>query len=87
MTNTKKRIASVAASVAMLLNLTAPVLGSTIVISGNGSGSDNDAVVSIDSSTTVLQSNVADVNNTVDVAANTGGNTAECSFNFLYKYW
>lgn len=47
-----------------------------LVISGNGSGSDSQIQVSLNATTTVEQSNQANVVNDVGVSANTGDNTA-----------
>jgi len=77
MTNFKKQIVSAAAAGAMLLNVAMPALASTeIVISGNGAGSDNQALVSQNSTTTVTQNNTANVTNNVDADADTGDNDA-----------
>ena len=77
MTNLQKKIATFIASGALLVNTALPVLaGTTIEISGNGTDSDNDATISFGQSTTVVQSNTADVYNQVDAEADTGDNTA-----------
>jgi hypothetical protein len=47
-----------------------------IVISGNGEGSSNEVSVQNNSTTTVTQTNSADVTNNVDTSATTGNNTA-----------
>lgn len=61
----------------MVLNVATPALaGNTIEISGNGTDSDNKAVVNQNNNTTVTQSNVADINNNVNVNSNTGNNKA-----------
>ncbi len=77
MTNLQKKIATFIASGALLVNTALPVLaGTTIEISGNGTDSDNDATISFGQSTTVVQSNTADVYNQVDAEADTGDNSA-----------
>jgi hypothetical protein len=48
----------------------------TIIISGNGSGSDNTAEVELDNDTTVVQNNNARVYNDIDSSSSTGGNSA-----------
>ncbi|KKP56263.1 MAG: hypothetical protein UR48_C0037G0001, partial [Microgenomates group bacterium GW2011_GWD1_33_9] len=50
-------------------------LAEEIVILGNGSGSDNTAVVSISNTTTVTQTNTASVENVVTPSVDTGNNT------------
>src|SRR5687767_5216624 len=77
MTNYKKQIISVLGAGAMLLNIATPALASTTIeISGNGAGSDNWATVEQSNTTTVSQSNVANVNNVVNADATTGNNDA-----------
>ena len=72
-----KKIATAFAAGALLLNTVAPVFaGTTIILSENGDGSDNDATVKLGQSTTVVQSNNADVYNNVDAEAETGDNEA-----------
>ena len=53
-----------------------PVLATEVVISENGSNSDNTVNVAIDNSTTVDQDNYANITNDVNVSANTGKNDA-----------
>ena len=48
-----------------------------VVVSGNGSESNNDVDVDINNATQVNQSNEANVSNNVNASANTGGNDAE----------
>ena len=61
----------------MVANIATPAFASTeIVISGNGAGSDNWATVNQTSTTTVNQSNNANVTNNVDADADTGNNDA-----------
>ena len=47
-----------------------------VTISGNGSNSSNDATVANRNSTTLFQTNDANINNRVDVTGKTGGNDA-----------
>ncbi len=48
----------------------------TVVVSGNGSSSDNDVKVGQTNNTTVTQSNTANISNDINANANTGGNHA-----------
>jgi len=48
----------------------------TLEISGNGSGSTNNVDLNVDTNTEVNQSNYADIQNDVNVSAQTGNNTA-----------
>jgi len=78
MNKLQKKIASSIAAVALLVNMAMPVLAqTTIILTGNGSDSDNDAVVVVESTTTVVQTNIADITNDVDVDADTGDNSAD----------
>lgn len=74
-----KRIASAVATGALLLNsfVTPAFAATNIQISGNGSDSNNDAKLELQKTTSVVQSNTANVYNKVDVKADTGGNSAE----------
>jgi hypothetical protein len=77
MTNLNKKFASAIAAAALLVNTTLPAFaGTTIVLSGNGVDTDNDAVVELNHATVVQQTNEADISNNVDVSANTGDNAA-----------
>lgn len=77
MTNFKTKITTAVATGAVLLQAMAPLsFASTIEISGNGAGSDNTANVKQTSTTTVNQSNNADVTNKVEAKAKTGNNDA-----------
>lgn len=74
----QKSVTSAIAAGALLLNGLMPVLGAThLVISGNGSDSNNDVNVEVEHSTSVTQSNSADVYNDVNAKSNTGDNKAE----------
>lgn len=76
----KKGVITALASGALLLNSFVPVFAdTTVVINGNGSGSENYTTVNQTTTTSVTQTNTADVTNKVDSSASTGGNTA--SFN------
>lgn len=56
--------------------LSTQAMAEEYIISGNGSGSDNSIQVTSSSTTTVNQTNSADINNNVAANANTGDNTA-----------
>jgi len=81
MNDTKRKLATAIATGALLLNAFTPLAfaSTTIQISGNGSGSNNWANVTQVSTTTVNQTNNADVKNDVKANADTGDNSA--SFN------
>lgn len=53
-----------------------PIFAQEMVISGNGSGADSQVLITSDSQTTVEQSNQANITNDVNVAADTGNNSA-----------
>lgn len=73
----QRKVASAVAAGAVLLQTALPVFATTtIVISGNGVDTNNDANVNMTQQTTVNQQNVANIENDVDVTANTGDNTA-----------
>ncbi|MBI2587607.1 hypothetical protein HYW29_02265 [Candidatus Amesbacteria bacterium] len=72
----KQMVAAVSASV-MFLSLAAPVFAeTTIVISGNGAESENEADVQFTGATTVVQTNQASISNNIDADADTGENDA-----------
>lgn len=74
----KKQLLSIFATGALLLNTVTPVFaGTTIVISGNGAGSENEAEIEIEQSTQVVQNNFAEIENDVEANASTGDNKAE----------
>lgn len=74
----KKVVASAIAAGSLLVNGFMPVFAqTTIVLSGNGTNSDNTANVSVTQSTVVTQSNNADVTNKVYADSKTGDNKAE----------
>ncbi len=77
--NFKKQLVTTVAASAMMLNLLAPVAfaDTSITISGNGSDSSNTTTVTTTNSTTVEQSNTANVQNNVNSNADSGGNTAK----------
>src|SRR3990167_1600933 len=66
------------ATAALILGSFAPAVfaDTTVEISGNGSGSDNEANVLVESTTVVTQNNDANIQNNVTVNANTGNNEA-----------
>ena len=71
------RAGAAASTIALIASsFLAPVLADEIVISGNGSNSDNTANVAVSNTTTVTQTNYANISNDVDVDANTGKNDA-----------
>jgi hypothetical protein len=75
--NLNKKIATAFAAGAILLQSALPAFAATqIVISGNGADSQNQSNVGVNQTTNVVQSNNADVNNTIKANANTGGNEA-----------
>lgn len=74
----KKVVASVIAAGSILVNGFLPVFAqTTIILSGNGTDSDNTAKVNVTQSTFVTQSNNSDVTNKVYADAKTGDNKAE----------
>lgn len=78
MTNFKKQMLAVLASGSVLVSpLSTVFAGTTIVINGNGSDSTNGAVVVQQTSTQVVQSNHADIDNNVKADAETGENDAK----------
>ena len=77
MTKLQRIIASAVASGSLLASAALPLMAqTTIVISGNGAGSDNYATVGQTSVTTINQSNEANVTNNVEAEAETGENDA-----------
>jgi len=77
MTKFTKSFTTAIATGAVLLNALAPLaFADTLTITGNGAGSDNNVNVTNNSSTTVSQSNTADVTNKVTTTADTGNNNA-----------
>ncbi|MBI3443342.1 hypothetical protein HY008_01600 [Candidatus Woesebacteria bacterium] len=79
MSKFQKKVASVIAGGALLLNMALPVLAqstTSLVITGNGADSDNTENVTIQSSTTVVQDNTAKISNDVDASSDTGNNDA-----------
>ena len=73
----RKLTTAFAAGALLFSSFATPALaGTTIEISGNGSSSTNDAQVTLEQQTTVVQENNADINNYVEVSADTGSNDA-----------
>ena len=79
MNDLKKKVASAIAAGTLLLNLATPAFATslTLEVSGNGSDSDNEVELEYEQEVTVNQTNLADVQNTIKVEAETGGNEAE----------
>lgn len=73
-----KRTTAVIATGAILLNTfaTSALASTTIEISGNGYDSKNEAEVKQSNETTVVQNNYANIDNKVEVKADTGNNSA-----------
>lgn len=72
-----KQFVSVMATGSMLLNIVTPVSAVTLEITGNGSDSDSEIKLDVDHTTSVVQSNNADVYNEIHASADTGGNNAD----------
>ena len=78
MTKFQKRLAAVTTGAALFLQMSAPALaGTSLVITGNGTDSDNEVKLETTRETNVVQNNNADINNKVNVSANTGDNDAD----------
>ncbi len=77
MTKFKKQLLSVVAAGSLLASPLSVFAQTTLVISGNGSDSENEVRVSQENTTSVIQDNVAQINNYVSADANTGDNKAE----------
>lgn len=75
MTQINKQIVSVLAAALLVVPQTS-VFATEIVVSGNGSNSDNTVKVEQSSSTAVVQNNEAEVSNKVTSSSSTGGNDA-----------
>ncbi|EKD62297.1 MAG: hypothetical protein ACD_52C00239G0001, partial [uncultured bacterium] len=75
--NYKKALVSAAAGVSLLLNAAMPAFaGTSLIITGNGDNSNNEAEIEIEQKTSVTQTNDTTIKNDVDAVANSGGNTA-----------
>lgn len=76
--NFKQAISLSATIASLLLSTLAPtaLASDSITITGNGSGSFNDASLSSNTSNTVVQDNSASISNNVSSNQNTGGNVA-----------
>ncbi len=79
MNTIQKKVISFIATAALMANTSIPALAVTLEISGNGPDSDNTTYVDVTNSTTVTQTNVANIDNDVDATASTGGNEVEKS--------
>jgi hypothetical protein len=78
MSDLKRKVATAITTGAVLLfNISPVAAGVTIEISGNGQNSTNAAGVVLSQTTTVVQSNNADIDNNVSAYADTGNNSAE----------
>lgn len=74
---TKAKIVSAALTATTALLSVAPVTFATsVVVSGNGTDSDNTVNLEINRTVDIFQQNTADVDNSVNASANTGGNEA-----------
>jgi len=75
----EKRVAAFIAASSLFLQVAAPLAASTttLEIVGNGRGTDNTVSFTTTNTTSVVQSNNAEIDNYVAVEANTGDNTAE----------
>lgn len=72
------KLATAAATGAILLQAALPAFASTtLIITGNGSGSENEVEMANETTTTVVQQNDTNVQNHINVDASTGGNQAE----------
>jgi len=71
-----KKFSTALAALSALLVSATPVAAMSIEISGNGVDSSNTTNVSVNQSVNILQTNNADIQNKVDVDANTGKNSA-----------
>lgn len=81
MTKTQKKVISFVASAALLVNTALPVFAQTIEVTGNGADSNNTAHVDSSSTTTVGQTNAANISNNVSVSSSTGANDANKNTN------
>jgi hypothetical protein len=74
---TIRKLGTVVATAAMFASVMAPAaFADTVVVSGNGAGSDNDVHLSNDTSVTVSQSNTTVVSTSVTQNGDTGDNHA-----------
>lgn len=69
-------VAAITAASSVVLLAAGPVLAVDVNVSGNGSSSDNQAIVSVVKSTEIFQTNQANIKNSVTANANTGDNSA-----------
>lgn len=78
MLNLQNKVTTAIATGSLLLTtIAAPAFGAThIDVSDNGAESDNTVDVRSDSTTTIDQNNDGDIDNSISVSSNTGGNTA-----------
>ncbi len=73
----QKGIVTALATGTLFLGSLAPMALADTTVSGNGAVSDNSVTLNNNSSTTVTQNNTANITNTVDTSASTGGNHAD----------
>src|SRR3989344_517177 len=77
MTTFRKRLLAALSAGSMFLSLATPAMATTtITISENGVGSDNDAEVELSNDTTLVQNNAANVENKITSKSSTGDNSA-----------
>lgn len=75
-----KKILSATTALAVVLNMAAPAFAATsLVITGNGAESVNDVAVQNTHTTNVVQSNDTQIENKIEVKADTGGNDANAN--------
>ncbi len=78
MTKLTIKIATAVSSAALVVSsLATPLLATTVEVSGNGADSSSTSNVTQNTTTTVNQTNDANIHNNVDVKSNTGGNDAK----------
>lgn len=73
----KKSLASAIATGALFVNTALPAFAVTIEVSGNGSDSTSTVGTSLTNTTTVVQSNTANISNNVNADASSGGNRVD----------
>lgn len=76
MTQVTKKFVSVLAAALLVSANASPVLGATLLVTGNGSDSENEIEFNQASTTAVVQTNVATVVNSVSSNSSTGNNEA-----------
>ena len=77
MTKFKKQLTAALSAGSLFFSMATPALaGTTITVSGNGAFSENEAEVEMSNSTSVFQSNTAQVSNVISSNSTTGNNNA-----------